>query len=65
MPEGKRAGARCTQLTPDNRCAAFGRPERHVVCSSLRPSDEMCRRSAEDALAYLSELERLTESSLK
>jgi len=60
MPEGKPAGARCAQPTPDNRCAVFGLPERPIVCCSLRPSQEMCGRTAEEALAYLSELERLT-----
>lgn len=65
MPYGKPAGARCAQLTPDNRCALFGRPERPAVCSALRPSQEMCGRTAEEALAYLGELERLTEPSLK
>lgn len=60
MPNGKPAGVRCIQLTPDNRCLLFGRPERPAVCVGLRPSQEMCGDSAEEALAYLAELERLT-----
>ncbi|MGA7617496.1 MAG: YkgJ family cysteine cluster protein [Thermoanaerobaculia bacterium] len=60
MPDGKAAGERCVQLTPDNRCAIFGRPERPEVCNRLRPSEEMCGESFEDAMDYLERLESLT-----
>jgi hypothetical protein len=60
MPQGKSAGVRCVQLTPDNRCRLFGRPERPEVCVRLRPEVEMCGQTAEQALFWLSELERLT-----
>lgn len=60
MPGGKPAGVRCVQLTPDNRCLLFGRPERPAFCASLRPTPEMCRSDAAEAMAYLAELERLT-----
>ncbi len=60
MPDGKPAGVRCVQLTPDNRCALFGKPERPAVCVRLQPMPEMCRDSAEAALIYLTELEVAT-----
>ena len=60
MPEGKPAGVRCVQLTEENLCRLFGRPERPAFCSSLLPDPEMCRSSDPDALTYLYELERLT-----
>lgn len=60
MPNGKPAGVRCVQLTDDNRCKLFGLPERPAVCVSLRPTEEMCRDSAEQAYAGLIELERIT-----
>jgi Fe-S-cluster containining protein len=60
MPQGKPAGVRCVQLTPDNRCRLYGQPDRPAVCIELRPSAEMCGRSTEEALANLAELERLT-----
>jgi len=60
MPNGKPAGVRCVQLTDDNRCKIFGLPERPGVCNRLRPSEEMCGSSAEEALIYLTELEILT-----
>lgn len=60
MPNGKPSGVRCVQLTDDYRCAIFESPERPKCCSGLRPSEEMCGNSREEALDYLYELERLT-----
>lgn len=60
MPHGKPAGVRCVQLTDDNRCRLFGKPERPAVCNSLRPSPDMCGRSAEEAMATITLLERAT-----
>lgn len=57
MPNGKPAGVRCAQLSADNRCLVFGKPERPAVCSSLRAMAEMCGDSAQAALIYLTELE--------
>ncbi|MEW6344181.1 MAG: YkgJ family cysteine cluster protein [Pseudomonadota bacterium] len=60
MARGKPAGARCIQLDEDDRCMIFGRPERPVVCQSLRPSDEMCGESREQAIRWLDRVERQT-----
>lgn len=60
MPQGKPAGVRCVQLTEDNRCKLFGKPERPAVCRSLRPTEEMCGKSTEEALARLNFLEQAT-----
>jgi hypothetical protein len=60
LPHGKPAGVSCVQLLPDYRCALFGRPERPAVCVSLRPSETMCSENREQALAYLTRLERAT-----
>lgn len=60
MPYGKPAGVRCVQLTGDNRCRLFGLPERPTVCLALRPSEDMCGQSAEQAYAYLMALEIMT-----
>ena len=60
MPGGKPAGQRCVQLTPDNRCALFGRPERPAVCLNLRPSAEMCGPDDAYAFVYLAWLEQAT-----
>ncbi len=60
MPNGKPAGVRCIQLTKDNHCKLFGKPERPAVCNRLRPSEEMCGHSSQEALIYLTHLERAT-----
>lgn len=60
MLHGKPAGVRCVHLTPEHRCALFGRPERPEVCCRLQPSAEMCGRSRSEALTYLTWLERAT-----
>ena len=46
--------------TTNNRCRLFGRPERPQGCANLRPSEEMCGRTREEAMVYLEMLERLT-----
>lgn len=62
MPRGKPAGVRCVQLTDDNACAIFGRPERPAVCSSLRPEAAMCGTDRTHAMDWLSQLEVATAS---
>lgn len=60
MPDGKPAGVRCVQLTDDNRCKLFGQPNRPEVCNNLRPAEEMCGASDEEAMAFLAHLEKVT-----
>ncbi len=60
MPAGKPAGVRCVQLLPDARCALFGRPERPAFCVSLRPVEDMCGSTREEALATLGAMELAT-----
>jgi Fe-S-cluster containining protein len=60
MPHGKPAGVRCVQLSDDNLCRLFGQPERPAVCVNLRPMEEMCGASRDEALVYLAWLERQT-----
>ena len=60
MPQGKPEGVRCVQLTDDNRCRLYGKPERPAVCVRLRPEPEMCGNSGEEAMASLAALERMT-----
>jgi uncharacterized protein len=64
MPQGKRAGERCVQLLADMRCAIFGLPERPAFCASLRPSQEMCGASREEALEFLTSLELMTRPAV-
>lgn len=60
MPGGKPAGIRCIQLTEDNLCKIFESTLRPAVCSSLKPSEEMCGEDNQAAMNYLTELERET-----
>lgn len=60
MPDGKPPGARCVQLTEDNRCKLFGKPERPNFCIGLRPSEEMCGINYRYAYSYLITLEEAT-----
>jgi hypothetical protein len=61
MPGGKPAGVRCSQLTENNLCRLFGKPDRPAVCRSLKPSMDMCGRTDEEAYTILAELERATQ----
>jgi hypothetical protein len=60
MPDGKPAGVRCVQLTADNLCLLFGMPDRPAVCVNLRPCEEMCGGTAQEAMEGLTKLETLT-----
>lgn len=57
---GKPAFERCVHLSPENRCALFGLPERPAVCRSLQPSGEMCGASSGEAFLRLTALELAT-----
>ncbi len=60
MPNGKPAGVRCIQLNDLNQCLIFGLPTRPRVCSSLKPTLEMCGHVHQDAFLYLQDLELAT-----
>lgn len=63
MPAGKPAGVRCVQLTRDNRCALFGRPERPTVCVRLRPEMAMCGTGFLEAMSTIARLEAATATA--
>lgn len=60
MPDGKPAHVRCVQLTEENRCKLFGDPTRPQICRDLRPTEEMCGESREQALRWWGHLEHVT-----
>ncbi|PPD56593.1 MAG: zinc/iron-chelating domain-containing protein [Methylotenera sp.] len=60
MPNGKPAGVKCVQLLNDFKCAIFNQPERPAFCASLKPSEEMCGTSRNQAIVWLTTLEQLT-----
>ena len=61
MPGGKPAGVRCVQLSAENLCLLYGKPERPAVCVNLKPSVQMCGSNRAEALAYLRALEEATK----
>jgi len=60
MPNGKPAGVACVQLDDDLRCKVFGKAERPAFCGSLKPSEEMCGATRDQALLWLTQLEQAT-----
>jgi len=59
MLDGKPAGIRCVQLSPENLCLIYGQPDRPAVCRSYHAS-ESCGTNREYALQFLQELEKQT-----
>ncbi|WP_095497606.1 YkgJ family cysteine cluster protein [Paraferrimonas haliotis] len=60
MLNGKAAGVRCVQLSSDNMCKLFGRPERPKVCLDFKPCKDVCGDTQADALRLISYLEGVT-----
>ena len=63
MPAGKLAGARCIQLTADNRCAIFGVPRRLPACASLQREPARGGSDRTHALRWLAVLEAATSDA--
>nr|WP_178943906.1 YkgJ family cysteine cluster protein [Paenibacillus curdlanolyticus] len=61
MPEGKPAGVHCVQLTADNKCKLFGKPERPAVCSGFSADEDTCGKTNEEAFRILTMLEEWTK----
>ncbi len=57
MPEGKPAGIRCLNLDLNNNCTIHRAKDYPAVCSSFKPSDEMCGADNEFAFSYLEKME--------
>lgn len=57
LPQGKPALTPCIHLDLNMRCLIFSSEDRPKVCASLKPSEEMCGKSKDEAMAYLTWLE--------
>ncbi len=60
MPNGKPAGIRCANLTNENLCRLYGRPERPAFCCGWKPAPEVCGESFAQAMKNLAVLEKDT-----
>jgi len=61
-PSGKAAGVPCKNLDEELNCLLFNDPSRPTVCKNLKSNIEMCGNSREEAMRYLSNLEKETSS---
>jgi hypothetical protein len=59
-PQGKPAGVRCANLTPDGLCRLWGGPDYPDVCRGFRPMPDVCGTTSAEALALIGALERAT-----
>jgi uncharacterized protein len=64
MPEGKPAFVRCIQLSEQNECLLFGKPERPAVCLGFTPALEHCGTSNVEAFELIQILEQHTDPAL-
>jgi len=60
MPLGKKAGERCLNLSDENLCLLFGKPERPDFCAMFQAEDSVCGSSQADAIRLIGWLEGAT-----
>jgi Fe-S-cluster containining protein len=60
MPHGKPADVRCVNLSTDDLCLIHEEAFYPEVCRNFKMTDETCGTTAQYALKYLAELEKLT-----
>jgi Fe-S-cluster containining protein len=63
MPSGKPAGVRCVHLDDSQACMIFDDPRRPSACAAFTPSEEVCGRSAAEAIIILDRLELASRPS--
>ncbi len=60
MPEGKKAGERCTHLDDHGYCLIYNSKVYPLVCKNFKPSIEICGKTKGHALSILTDLEMRT-----
>ncbi len=60
MPQGKKAGERCLNLSDDNLCMLFGLPERPAFCAAFQAEVSVCGATQEEAIELIGWLEGAT-----
>lgn len=61
MPNGKPAGVRCVNLSEDNLCKIFGKPERPKLCDGFKAGVDVCGTNRDEALQLIAALEEETK----
>lgn len=60
MPQGKKAGERCLNLSEDNLCQLFGLPQRPDFCGAFQAEFSVCGATRADAIRLIGWLEGAT-----
>ena len=60
MPQGKKAGERCLNLSDDNLCTLFGLPEWPAFCGVFQAEVSICGNSQAEAIKLIGWLEGVT-----
>ncbi len=60
MPQGKKAGERCLNLSEDNLCQLFGLPQRPDFCGAFQAELSVCGATQADAIRLIGWLEGAT-----
>ena len=60
MPQGKKAGERCLNLSDDNLCKLFGLPERPEFCGVFQAEVSVCGTTQAEAIKLIGWLEGAT-----
>ncbi|MBN1509693.1 MAG: YkgJ family cysteine cluster protein [Sedimentisphaerales bacterium] len=60
MPNGKPAGVRCANLSEENLCTLYGKPNRPAFCVGWKPAPEACGETFAQAMKNLVGLEAAT-----
>ncbi len=60
MPNGKKAGERCINLSDDNLCKIFGRKDRPEVCENFKASKDSCGATNQQATEIIAYWEKVT-----
>lgn len=60
MPDGKKAGERCLNLSADNLCNLFGLPSRPMFCQDFQAEASVCGESQAEAIQLIGWLEGAT-----
>ena len=60
MPNGKKAGERCINLSKENLCILFGQANRPAVCGEFKATIDVCGTTDEEAIYIITILEKLT-----
>ncbi|RYV04169.1 hypothetical protein SOPP22_00020 [Shewanella sp. OPT22] len=60
MPNGKKAGDRCINLSDENLCKIFGHADRPKVCEDFKATKDACGETNQQAMEIIAYWENVT-----